>query len=97
MLGENKTPMTEYFNDLNQMTDEELIAIENGKLPYFFSARSTTTPQDVIIEAKAILHKRNSLLTSKKKRWYEMPLGILALGIAASLLAWLVLHFFGIA
>jgi hypothetical protein len=50
--------MTEYFDDLNKKSDEELIAIANDKIPYFLSAKSTTTAQDVIIEAKAILHKR---------------------------------------
>jgi diguanylate cyclase (GGDEF)-like protein len=50
--------MTEFFDDLNKKSDEELIAIANGKIPYFLSAKSTTTSQDVIIEAKVILNKR---------------------------------------
>ena len=50
--------MTEFFDDLNTKSDEELIAIANGKIPYTLSAKSTTTSQDIIIEAKVILNKR---------------------------------------
>jgi len=32
-----------------------------------------------------------------KKRWFEKPLGILLLGVVASLLAWAVLHYYGLA
>jgi hypothetical protein len=45
--------MTEFFDDLNKKSDEELLAIANGKIPYFLSAKSTTTSQDFIKEAKA--------------------------------------------
>jgi hypothetical protein len=54
-LGEN---MTEYFNDLNKMPDEQLIAIKNGQIPYLLSAQSTTTREDVISEAETILYTR---------------------------------------
>jgi hypothetical protein len=50
--------MTEFFDDLFKMSDGELIAIVNGKIPYSLSAKSTTTSQDIIIEAKVILNKR---------------------------------------
>jgi diguanylate cyclase (GGDEF)-like protein len=55
--------MTEFFDDLDKRPDEELIAIADGKIPWFLSAKSTTTRQDVMIEAKAILHKR------QKREW----------------------------
>ncbi len=85
--------MTEFFNDLNKKSDEELIAIANGKIPYPLSAKSTTTDQDIIIEAKGILHKRKSLSISNEKKWYKKPVGIVVLGAAGSLLAWIILCF----
>jgi hypothetical protein len=85
--------MTEFLNDLNKKSDEELIAIANGKIPYFLSGKSTTTRQDVIIEAKSLLHKRKSLSISNEKKWYKKPSGIVVLGAAGSLLAWIILWF----
>jgi hypothetical protein len=32
-----------------------------------------------------------------KKRWFEKPLGILLLGVVASLLSWAVLYYYGLA
>jgi hypothetical protein len=102
-LGGNKNIMTEYFNDLNKISDEELIAIANGNIPYFLSAKSTTTPQDVIIEAKSILHKRkkeyekdNLLLQTKNlslQKW-NLRATILAVIIAGITLAFVVFQFF---
>jgi hypothetical protein len=66
--------MTEFFNDLIKKSDEELIAIADGKIPYSLSAKSTTTSQDVIIEAKAILHKRQR---KRDKSTSNMTLAIL--------------------
>lgn len=44
------------------------------------------------------LQKRLISSTPKTtKRWYEKPLGILLIGIVASLLAWLILHYYGLA
>lgn len=44
------------------------------------------------------LQKRLISSTHKTtKRWYEKPLGILLIGIVASLLAWLILHYYGLA
>jgi len=84
--------MTKYFNDLNKMSTGELKAIiVTGKPPYILNARSTTTAQDIIADVETILDNR------KKKKFYEKPTGILLLGIVASLLAWLILRFFGIA
>jgi hypothetical protein len=50
-------------------------------------------------DAEMLSIARKSLIinASKKKRWYETPFGMLVLGIVASLLAWLILRFFGIA
>lgn len=86
--------MTEFLNDLNKKSDEELIAIANGKIPYFLSAKSTTTTQDIITEAKAILYKRKSLSVSKNKKWFEQPFGIVFLGMLGSLLAAMLWYFF---
>ena len=69
--------MTEFFNDLNKKSDEELIAIADGKIPYLLSGKSTTTIQDIIAEAKGILHKRQK----KEKSWYEKPLGMILIGV----------------
>jgi hypothetical protein len=74
--------MTEFFNDLNKKSDEELIAIANGKIPYFLSAKSTTTDQDIIAEAKAILYKRQE----KEKSWHEKPLGKILIGVIIGLI-----------
>jgi hypothetical protein len=74
--------MTEFLNDLNKKSDEELIAIANGKIPYFLGAKSTTTIQDIIAEAKAILHKRQK----KEKSWYERPLGKILIGVIIGLI-----------
>jgi hypothetical protein len=83
---------TEYFNDLNKKSNGQLKAIiATGKHPYILSARSTTTDQYIIADVETILENR------KKKKCYEKPTGILLLGILASLLAWLILRFFGIA
>ena len=77
------------------MSDEELIAIENGKIPFFLSAKSTTTARDIIIEAKAILHKGKLLSNGfKEKKWHKKPAGIVVLGVISSLLAWAILSFF---
>lgn len=74
--------MTEFLNDLNKMSDEELIAIANGKIPFCLSAKSTTTIQDIIAEAKGILHKRQK----KEKSWYEKPLGIILVTVISGLI-----------
>jgi hypothetical protein len=73
------------FNDLNEKSDDELIAIADGKIPYTLSAGSTTTPEDIKSQAKAILHKR-------QKKWYEKPFGIVFLGLIAGLLAAILFH-----
>ena len=74
--------MTEFSNDLNKMSDEELIAIENGKIPFFLSAKSTTTRQDIIAEAKAILYKRQK----KEKSWHEKPWGKILITVTSGLI-----------
>jgi hypothetical protein len=48
-------------------------------------------------QAKYTKASVQSTNASKKKKWYETFWGILVLGIVASLLAWLILRFFGIA
>ena len=65
--------MTEFFDDLYRKTDEELIAIADGIIPYSLSAKSTTSDQDIIVEAKAILFKRHN----KKMNDPEVELAIL--------------------
>ena len=50
--------MTVFIGDLDKKSDEELIAIKNGKIPFFISAKSTTTREDYMNQAEAILHKR---------------------------------------
>jgi len=78
--------MTEFFDDLNKKSDEELIAIANGQIPYFLSAKSTTTSQDVIIEAKAILQKRQK----KEKSWHEKPWGKILIGVIIGLVVFMI-------
>jgi len=43
--------------------------------------------------------ERNLHVTDQisEKRWFEKPQGILFLGVVASLLAWAVLHYYGLA
>jgi hypothetical protein len=50
--------MTVLLDDLNNKSDEELIAIKNGKIPFFISAKSTITREDYMSKAESILHKR---------------------------------------
>ena len=50
--------MTVFLCDLDKKSDEELIAIKNGKIPFLISAKSTTTREDYMNQAEAILHKR---------------------------------------
>jgi DNA-binding Lrp family transcriptional regulator len=50
--------MTVFLGDLDKKSDEELIAIKNGKIPFSISAKSTTTREDYMNQAEAILHKR---------------------------------------
>lgn len=78
--------MTEFLNDLNKKSDEELIAIANGKIPYFLSAKSTTTSQDIIAEAKAILHKRQK----EEKSWHEKPRGKILIGVIIGLIVFVI-------
>jgi len=82
--------MTEFFNDLNKKSDEELIAIANGKIPYSLSAKSTTTSQDVIIEAKTILHKRQK---KSNKSTTKMTLAILVFTVLIAILTAILVYF----
>ena len=51
--------MTNFPNDLDMKTDDELMSMANGKIPVnMLSGRSTTTAEDIIIQAKMILQKR---------------------------------------
>jgi hypothetical protein len=58
MLGSDRNPMTVFLDDLDKKSDEELIAIKNGKIPFFISAKSTITREDYMSQAETILHKR---------------------------------------
>ena len=78
--------MTEFLNDLNKMSDEDLIAIANGKIPFFLSAKSTTTRQDIIAEAKAILYK----CQKKEKSWHEKPWGKILIGVIIGLILFVI-------
>ncbi len=78
--------MTEFLNDLNKKSDEELIAIANGEIPYFLSAKSTTTKLDIIAEAKALLHKRQK----KEKTWHEKPWGKILIGVIIILIGFVI-------
>jgi len=82
--------MTEYFNELKKMSDEDLIAIANGKIPYPLGAKSTTIPQDVMIEAKAILHKRQK---KSDKFTAKMTLAILVFTVFIAILTAILVYF----
>ena len=97
---------------LNPMSLEDARqAIKNGTVyvgdfdsPNYKYARSLLAEKEAALRAAhdaemlSINRKALDIMSaSKKKKWYETFLGILALGIVASLLAWLILHFFGIA
>jgi hypothetical protein len=54
--------------DLDKKSDDELLAISNGRIPHgLLSARSTTTAEDIMIQAKIILQKRQK----KSKLWHD--------------------------
>jgi hypothetical protein len=75
----NRNAMTHSISDLDKKSDDELIAIVNGKIPLgMLSARSTITAQDIIVEAKVILHKRQT----KAKAWHEKAWGKIVIGLA---------------
>lgn len=70
--------MTIFPNDFDKKSDDELLAISNGKIPPgMLSARSTTTAEDIIIQAKIILHKRQK----KAKPWHEKAWGKILIGL----------------
>lgn len=50
--------MTVLRDDLDKKSDKELIAIKNGKIPFFISAKSTITREDYMSQAESILRKR---------------------------------------
>ncbi|HPB37240.1 MAG TPA: hypothetical protein PK125_03675 [Syntrophorhabdus sp.] len=75
--------MTYSLEDLNKKSDEELLRIKNGKMPHFMSAKSTTTPADLMAEADVILHKRQK---EGEKRMSKMTLWILILTIVIAVL-----------
>lgn len=50
--------MTVLLDELNKRSDEELIAIKNGKIPFPISAKSTITREDYMNKAESILHQR---------------------------------------
>jgi hypothetical protein len=74
--------MTEFFDDLNKRSDEELTAIANGKFPFFLSAKSTTTREDVMAEAKTILQQREN----KEKSWHEKPWGKIVIAVVSGII-----------
>jgi hypothetical protein len=63
--------MTVLLDELNKISDEELIAIKNGKIPFSISAKSTITREDYMSKAESILHKRQ--LSSTLRQWEVNP------------------------
>lgn len=54
---------------LDEKSDEELIAISNGRIPFgMVSGKSTTTPEDIIIQAKIILYNRQRTALEQKEK-----------------------------
>jgi len=83
--------MTISPNDLNDKSDDELLAISNGKIPPdLFSARSTITREDIITQAKIILHKRQK---KSEKSLKQMTLWILILTAVIAIFTAILVYF----
>jgi hypothetical protein len=61
--------MITFQNDFDNKSDDELLAISIGNLPVgMLSGKSTTTREDVITQAKIVLHKRH-MPTRRRRRF----------------------------
>lgn len=75
---------------LEKMSDDELIRISNGDIPFSLSAKNTITADDLIIQAKIILHRRE---TKREQTITKMTLSILVLTIILTILTGILVHF----
>ena len=83
--------MTTFLNDLDKKSDDELIAISSGQIPsVMLSAKSTITAQDIIIQAKIILHNRQK---KREKSTRRMTLCIVVFTIILTLLTAILVYF----
>jgi hypothetical protein len=83
--------MITFQNDFGNKSDDELLAISNGNLPVgMLSGKSTTTREDVITQAKIVLHKRQK---KSEKSLKEMTLWILILTAAIAIFTALLVYF----
>jgi len=74
--------------DLKNKSPEELAVL--GERNHPLSAEG-------ILIKNEIQRRLISATPKMKKKWYEKPLGILLIGIVASLLAWAILRYYGLA
>jgi ABC-type Fe3+ transport system permease subunit len=78
-------------NDFDEKSDAELLAISNGNIPFgMLSGKSTTTREDIITQAKIVLHKRQKKSETSLK---EMTLWILILTAAIAIFTAILVYF----
>jgi len=63
---------------------------------YFIKNVKDLTDEDVLFDAAEEKKRRGNALRHKKE-WHSTPAGALFLGVISSLLAWAVLHHYGLA
>ncbi|MFH1741474.1 MAG: hypothetical protein ABIH23_20910 [bacterium] len=80
------------LNELNSI-DRQEVKMRMQNLEY----GDPTSPRYEIVENYLNHFPKPSSDTLKNKIWYKTPYGIIALGAAGSLLAWAILHLFGLA
>ena len=83
---------------MEDKSDEELIAISSGRIPPgMVGAGSTTTPEELIIRAKVILHGRRKKIEKRTiavTKWTRaFTIGTLAFTIVITLLTAILVYF----
>jgi len=87
----------EQHEKLNRLLGRQGSIAERDRITKELDDDKLQTAAQYSQQAKEELERRRAeraLHTSK--RWYTRPVGIMVLGVVASLLAWAILHYFGL-
>lgn len=82
-------------NELKMKSQEELAIL--GERNHPLSAEGILIKNELKRRLMIEQHELSKYPNEIKKKWYEKPFGILLIGIIASLLAWGILRFYGLA
>jgi hypothetical protein len=79
--------MSNFPHNLDKMSDDELLNISKGKFPSILSAKSTTTREDLMLQAEIILKIREKEPDKSTKKmigqnWVMIILAVIAIVIA---------------